>query len=268
MKIQTFLFSPLVEFLVPSVFLAGFSNVSAEETVFGKEKQETGEAALMGILYDLKQTQDHKPTSVNYPTVLKEFIKSGWDESVLSRFYRITKPLYTTQIFIPLISANEAPKAFGAEKTVKTGRWVIHYRGQVVPPKNGTYRFWFFADDVCMIAINGKLYGIANHACIGFPEVWKSPEPMTMPVPNGVMRAGEWLDLKTTEPIDLDILVGEFPGGQFCAFILVEEKGEKYQMNGPLPILPIFQLAPFDTPVRNNGQPKFATGFPCWKGIQ
>ena len=118
------------------------------KNVFGEAQQ--SEAALIGIMYDLKQTATHQPTPINpgtYFTVLDEFVKKGWDETVLERYYRVSRPLYTTQIFVPNMDANDAPKAFGAEKTVKPSLWVIHYKGQVSAPAPGTYRFWGSSDD-------------------------------------------------------------------------------------------------------------------------
>src|SRR5271167_3791405 len=129
----------------------------AQSSAFGKSTQ--SEAALIGVLYDLKQTQDHKPTNVDpetYSAVIDEFLSKGWDESVLNRYYRVSKPLYTTQIFIPNMNADKAPEAFGAERTVKPSRWVIHYKAQVSPPSGGTYRFWGIADDIMAAAVNGK----------------------------------------------------------------------------------------------------------------
>ncbi len=128
-----------------------------DASVFGQSTQ--SEAAFMGMLYDLKQTQDHKPTNVDpetYSAVIDEFLSKGWDETVLNRYYRVSKPLYTTQIFIPNMNADKAPEAFGAQATVKPSRWVIHYKGQVAAPETGTYRFWGIADDVMAAAVNGK----------------------------------------------------------------------------------------------------------------
>lgn len=259
--------------LLCGLYLLLTTSVWAEESFFGKDDIAPGEAALMGILYDLKQTQDHKQTRTGsakpeYLDVLKEFLTNNWDERILNRYYRVTKPLYTTQIFIPMSNANEAPKAFNAEKTVKPTQWLIHYRGQVVPPHDGTYRFWGYADNVCIVAVNGKLNLIGNISYMTFPEIWKSSEPRKIPVANGALSAGDWLDLKAKEPVDLDILIGEYPGGGFCAFLMVEEKGGKYETDAKgNPILPIFQLAPYDTPVRPN-QPPFAKQAACWKGVQ
>lgn len=244
-------------------------SLAADENLFGRQEA-AGEAALMGIFYDLKQTQDRKPTGIQnqqYLKTVRDFLTSGWDEKALSRFYRSTKPLYLTQIFIPVISAAEGPKAFGVEKRVEANFYLIHYRGQVAAPKDGDYRFWGYGDNVCMVAVNGKLNLIGNLSDTSFSDLWKTSEPSRIPAGNGVLIAGDWMHLKGGEPQDLDILIGETFGGLSCFLMMVEEKGATYPMEGGHPVLPIFQLAPYDTPERSK-QPKFSKGFPLWKGIQ
>jgi len=79
-------------------------------------------AALIGILYDLKQNQARqklKMGPVEYDALVNEFLSSNWDEAVLNRYYRVTEPLFTTQVFIPLSPAARAPQAFGVEKIVE-----------------------------------------------------------------------------------------------------------------------------------------------------
>jgi hypothetical protein len=240
-----------------------------DSSVFGQSKQ--SEAAFIGVLYDLKQTQDHKPTNVDpetYSAVVDEFMSQGWDENVLNRYYRVSKPLYTTQIFIPNMNADNAPKAFGAEKTVKPSRWVIHYKGQVSPPETGTYRFWGIADDVMAVAVNGKTVLVGNRQDTRLPKTtWHASERDGAPAGDGNLRPGDWLNLKAGEIIDLDVIIGERPGGLFNAFLMVEKQGANYETDRRgHPILPILQIAPYNTPKAPDAE--FATGFPTWKSYQ
>jgi len=236
--------------------------------LFGREK--AGEAALMGIMYDLKQTQRGEPTPINekdYAMIVSNFVARGFDESVLNRFYRVSKPRHATQLFVPLIGAGAAPKAFGAEKTVKPSRWVIHYKGQVAPPEDGTYRFWGYGDDVLVVAVNGKI--VLNGSRFALTGTsWKSSERGGLPAGNRNLVAGTWVSLKASDPVDLDIIVGEQPGGEFCAFLLVEKEGQIYERKGDYPVLPIFQVAPFDTPSHVEKSAPFSTGFPIWRCLQ
>ena len=218
-----------------------------------------GEASLTGILYDLKQTQERTPTGVDvgsYITIVDEFVSKGFSEDVLNRYYRTTRPVYTTQIYIPLMTADAAPKAFGVEKIVRPSRWIIHYKGQVSPPADGTYRFAGYCDDLMIVAVNGKV--VLNGSRKQFQPLphlpWKSPEPPGPAAGNGSLVMGDWMPLTVAHPVDLDIIIGEHPGGQFCAFLSVQKEGETYEMIGGKPVLPLFQVAPHpETPASKAG---------------
>lgn len=182
-----------------------------------------------------------------YPQVIDEFLAKKLDDSVLDRFYRVTQPLYSTQIYIPMMDAKEAPKAFGAEKTVRPSMWLIHYKGQVVPPETGRFRFVGYADNWIAVAVNGETALVASHPGTNFPKTqWKSPERLGMKAGKGKLSVGDWIDFKKGVPFDIDIAMGERPGGSFGAFLMLEEEGGSYEtsQDGKFPILPIFQVAP------------------------
>lgn len=236
-----------------------------------------GEAALMGIFYDLKLTASHQTSDItpgNYANVVHEFIAQKWNERVLNRYYRVSQPIYTTQIFDPYMNSDEVPKAFGVEKLVKPTRWLIHYKGQVSAPAPGTYRFWGASDDVLIVAINSKTELVACYPDIQDKvkeNCWQQTERDGAQVVNQRLHPGDWFTVGANEIIDFDALTGDRPGGQYYAFLLIEKKGDTYQRDSDHnPILPIFQLAPYNTPVINDLhlQPKFAKGFPVWKCYQ
>ena len=242
-------------------------------SVFGQTQQ--SEAALIGVMYDLKQTQSHQGSAVGpteYSAVVDEFLTKHWDESVLNRYYRVSRPLYTTQIFIPNMQAVLAPKAFGAEKTVQPSLWVIHYKGQVSPPSPGTYRFWGCADDALAVAVNGKTELVACRPDMPVPQNgWKQTDPDGAQAADDPLRPGDWFTVKADDIVDLDVIIGERPGGLFNAFLMIEKQGEKYKKDAQgHPVLPIFQIAPYDTPVVDDVtiEPKFAKGYPPWKSYQ
>jgi hypothetical protein len=96
-------------------------------------------------------------------------------------------------------------------------------------------------------------------------------EPVSAPYPGGgSISAGPWIDFKKSEPADLDIIWGDNGGGCGC-FLLVQEKGVNYEMKDGFPILPIFQVAPYNTPDYPGGStlaPKFSHK-PCvWTALQ
>jgi hypothetical protein len=238
--------------------------------VFGQSQQ--SEAAFIGVMYDLKQTPTRQPTTIDpnsYWTVLDEFLAKHWDESVLNRYYRVSRPLFTTQIFIPNMSADTAPKAFGAEKTVKPSLWVIHYKAQVSAPLAGTYRFWGAADDALAVAVNGQTELVAFYTDPVLKNGWKEKGPRGAPAGEGIpLDGGDWFNVGAGEIMDLDVIIGERPGGSFNAFLMVEKQGETYKKTAQgFSILPIFQVAPYDTPA-GGSEPEFAKGFQPWKSYQ
>lgn len=221
---------------------------SDETTAFGRTDRGTG--ALVGIFYDLKQNQQRKPvprSRENYAKIVDQFLVSGFDEALLNQYFRAGRPLYTTQIITGLIKANAAPKAFGVAEVVKPSYWLIHYKGQIVPPENGSYRFVGFADNVLVVAINGRVTLVANLKGTELRTIgWKSTaknEPKPAAQPNS--EYGDWVDLRADQPVDVDILIGERPGGGFHATLLYQKKDETYPLNekGEI-ILPLFQVAP------------------------
>ena len=242
-----------------------------DSNVFGQSQQ--SEAALIGIMYDIKQFLPNQPTALatDYSTVVENFLRENWDESILNRYYRVSRPLYTTQIFIPTMDAGLAPKAFGAEKTVKPSEWIIHYKGEVSPPSPGTYRFWGAADDVLAVAVNGKTELVCCRPDTHVPnDGWTQKSTEIVPGSEGddPLRPGDWFTLAAGDIMDLDVIIGERPGGAFNAYLLIEKQGENYAKDaqGHL-ILPIFQVAAYDTKSKEP-LPKFATGFPPWKSFQ
>ena len=211
-----------------------------------------GGAGLVGTFYDLKQTPSKKPTkmgvvpgegvNINGPEAMhyKEAVKRmahSWSEGSLAEFYRAAGKLSTTQIFIPQISADEAPKAFGVEKDCVGRRWLIHYEGYVVPPRDGTFRFIGSGDDILVVR-----WGDRNvlDGSIGFyrPDPGANEADNVGPAPVTPLVAGKWITMRKGEAVKMQVLIGECPGGQFSSFLLIEEKGQPYKPGAYAP----FQL--------------------------
>lgn len=238
------------------------------DSVFGRTERKG--ATLIGIFYDLKQTQRREPIP-NYPkgysSSLDDFIVSGFDEAILNRFFRAALPLYTTQFAIPRMNANGAPKAFGVENVVKPSYWVIHYKGQVAPPEDGTYRFVGNFDDLLIVAINRKVVLDGSRPDTKFPKLnWKEAADKGPRVAaNELARYGDWIELKAGQPVDIDILIGERPGGWFHGVLLYQKQGETYPRNSKgEAILPLFQLA--ENPM--NEPNRFLTDRPVWRCVE
>ncbi len=258
---------------IGSLFLAGAPLFAqAADSAFGSSERK--EASLIGIFYDLKQDQKRQPVNADYMKVLGQFLDSGWDENVLDGFFRVTRPVYSTQVFIPFSGAGGAPAAFGVEDVVRPQQWFVVYKGQVSPPESGTYRFVGIADDALAVAVNGKTSLVSLFG--GWPNHsrWREPEPdqPNIQTPYGKLRHGDWFTCGKDEIIDLDILVGEFPGTAFGAWLFIEKKGAAYPSRtdpklGEQPVLPVFQVAPRQIDTAGQDLP-FTTDSPPWTAHQ
>lgn len=233
---------------------------------FGSSERST--SALIGIFYDLKQNQQREPMNgrKDFGKIVDEFVSSGFDEALLNRYFRAPLPLYTTQIAMPRMSAEVAPKAFGVDGEVESRAWVVHYKGQISPPSDGVYRFVGRADDLMVVAINrqvvldGSLGGTSKQLV---KTNWQRPAPGSAPAANRSATYGSWIELKAGQPVDIDILIGEWPGGIFNAILLYEKQGETYATSGSGIVLPLFQVAP-----RPDGKREYLTDRPLWKCIE
>jgi hypothetical protein len=260
--------------------LSAQSDDSGASDAFGKTTP--SESALMGIFYDLKRTQQKENVPMDAPIynkILADFIIKGWDETVLNKFYRISKPFYTTQVYIPMTPQNQAARAFGVDDKVTGSYWIIHFKGQVVPPSSGRYRFLGYAHATMLVAINGKL--VLNGCRFDLNETQpdfplRSSQSATDPqrgAPAGdwMLTAGPWINLKASDPVDIDILFGNRVAPILCAFLLVEKEGRTYPINPAthFPILPLFQVAPYNGQLVQDNK-----GTPCtvnkmiWKCLQ
>ncbi len=244
-------------------------NKASATNYFG-ERSPT-DAALIGIFYDFKQTQTGEKLKRSYRKVIEDFLNQGWDESVLKDFYRATQPLYTTQVFIPYIDADNAPRAFGVDKRVNPSQWMVHYKGQVSSDTGGTFRFIGLADDILAVAINSQTVLLAPIRDVKYEVEWQPTEGPPTKGPCGMMKFGTWFTVKKDEIVDIDILVGEVPGGGFGAWLQIEEQGVTYEAQRQDHIkFPVFQLVPqtLDTKVYKWGKaPMHTSPGPSWRAV-
>lgn len=227
----------------------------------GAERLDKG--SMEGIFYDLKQTVDRKPSGMDrdkYLVLLEDFFKRGWNRRMLEKYYRVRNPLYTSQIYMPLMNANEAPKAFHVENEVQPAQWIILYEGQFQAPESGQYRFAGYADDMLVVRVNDRVVldgsiitARANNKPVENPVVKVPGQEVAAAhkIGNGSLIYSDWMHFDADQANKIEILVGERPGGQFCAFLFVEdrEKSRTYKKdaNGR-PILPLFRTADVEAP--------------------
>lgn len=184
------------------------------------------------------------------------FVKSGWREEGLRQFRRSPTPLYATQIFVPAMSADEAPKAHGVEKQVQPPAWMAHYKGRVSPPKTGAYRFVGCGDDLMALRVDGKLVLDCGGDTVSSFKTDQPDKPAygyahRDDERNRRMRGGSAvgnrMELRSGLFYDIDIVFSEGPGGKFCAMLLIQEEGVTHPM-APPPASPFCPFSALATP--------------------
>ena len=115
-----------------SGLVPGMNDGRGSKNLFGmQEKTSNG---LAGTFYDLKQTDDLKPTDMTADEmreILKDVAKRGFKSRDFAKYYKAPTTLYQTKFLIPSMPADQAPAAFSVEKYVQPKQWFVVYRGTV-----------------------------------------------------------------------------------------------------------------------------------------
>jgi hypothetical protein len=232
--------------------------------------RETGGGSFAGTLYDLKQTQTHRSTDMTeqkYGEIVTDFVKNGWNESAFQSFYRAPQTLYNTQIFTPYMPADEGPKAFHVSGEVKPRLWTALYKGRVAPPETGTYHFVGAGDDLLIVRFNGQTVLDGSWNPHGVSSIAAKYDYGFSKIPNKFVK-GPAISATAGNFYEMEILIGEQPGGEFFADLLIEKDGATYEKDAQgNPLLPIFRVADAKLPALRSGEklPPFAPGGPVWR---
>ena len=229
---------------------------------------------LQGTVYDLKIKPDHTPTGMNQPTytsLLHTFLVKGWDESVLAPYYKASKKLFTPAIWIATTKSEDCAKEMHLDNELSSTIWVGWYHATITPSQAGSYHFVGFGDDILMVAVNGQT--------VLDGSLWPlTPAKQKMPWPYadwsvfckfkgqdyGKLRVGDSFVVNTLEPVTIDVLMGDEPGGWYNAFLMIAEDGKDYPTGpGGIPLYPIFQIGS-DPITRTGDQPPHASKPEPW----
>jgi hypothetical protein len=261
-----------VSFNAGTMAASGGSGAGGAAVPFFGFKQSQGGGSLVGKFYDLKQTRNNQPSKLdekNFPGELTKFV-NGWNEATFANYFVGPNLLYTTQIFIPKISANQAPIEFGLGGRVQPKMWVVHYKGDVIPTESGTFHFVGMGDDVLVVRFNGRVVldcgstTPTNHG----PQKFYGSSGLQFKPDMGWYKGlgvGDPIQVNGGQSYPMEVLLGEWPGGDFKAWLLIEKEGADYEKDDKgQPKLPIFKLAPGE-PKGGGEAPVYAKTGPIWK---
>jgi hypothetical protein len=165
---------------------------------------------LEGTFYDLKQLKNGTPTNIDNPgwdAEVQHFLRNG--PSMLQKYFRAPKNIYTAKMAIPAIAADGAPEAFSVQDTVQPRHWLAVYNGRVTAPETGRYRFIGAADDVMLVYVRHKL-------------VFDSRAGKVSEFGG---REGIEFTAQQNNACDIQIVIGENPGGIFMAWLQIQKDG-------------------------------------------
>lgn len=243
-----------------------------DTTPFGSKQEVAG--ALPGRFYDFKQTRQGKPVE-DYEVASREHFTervikiqdSDFRPTAFKKFFEAPDSLYLSQIAIALTDAGSAPKHFNVADKVKPSGWLIHYHGNVVSDRDITVRFVGVGDDYISVFVKGKPRMIN-----AWPDIrqtvmgrWKPDDPAesdATPLPGCPLVIGDWVRLRRGEKVELDIAIGERPGGKVGFVLMVEEKDAQYRtMSNGAKILPLFTTETISDQTRE----RVVKDFPHWE---
>ncbi len=231
-----------------------------KSTIFGGNM--TSGSDLMVTFYDFTRLRSGAIASMEhreYFNILSEFVAHDWDTKYLRKYYQAPTKLYASTIAIPIVTSLLGPLSFGEPIEESQGRsWAAHYQGTLVHKEPITFRFWGTSDDVLTVALDKEVVLAANFPWDGVDayligDKWNKRAPNSRPMlgsgtylmGNNSMVGSEWITLEPGETHEFDAIVGEGPGGEFFAMLLVEVQGEKYPLNDwGAPIFPVFATEP------------------------
>ncbi|MDG1358341.1 MAG: FecR domain-containing protein [Akkermansiaceae bacterium] len=109
--------------------------------------------------------------------------------------------------------------------------WMMWYQGKVKAPKPGRYRYWGYADNSLLVAINGKAVFNGSRFDTALREELpvKSERHPSFPCLNSKagIASGEWIELGD-EPVQIDILFGEVGNRYTAGILMIEREGDEY----------------------------------------
>jgi len=156
-------------------------------------------------------------------------VRSGsWDRGCLNELKRGT-PLRFTGI---AGSYSQFPDGVGLAPYKREYGWLAWYHGRVAPPQPGRYRFWGYADNHLLVAMDGAPVFEGSRRDSPFRTDLNVPRANHPSLPclnaEAGFASGPWMELDGS-PVQLDILFGEIDGNRTSGLLLVEREGAAYE---------------------------------------
>ncbi|QDV47471.1 FecR protein [Stieleria neptunia] len=195
------------------------------------EATRAGDSSLRGIVLGYESRAAMTKNGPNEDVIARELlplIRSGFNDGSHLEALKQGEPLS----FRGIAGAfHEFPDRTGLAPYSREDGWLVWYHGQVTPARAGRYRFWGYADNHLLLAINGKPVFEGSRKNSSFKELGiertDNPALPCLIAPAG-FACSEWVEVGN-DPVRLDILFGEVGGNTTSGLLLVEREGETYE---------------------------------------
>ncbi|QJE97263.1 hypothetical protein [Luteolibacter luteus] len=253
------------------------------------------QSALTGTFYNLNRSSDGSIKNTRYEDYHRlavRFVNQGWNEELLSDYLKADTRLYLPYLYLPVLPATVAPRAF-RQAVDPHPYWMLVYRGTVIAPKSGRFRFVGAGDDVLAVRFNKM--NVFDHGYLeptgtlspGAPVMLAAPENQALyQIPKralytypstvdwnrnlGGMAAGPAFEVEEGHEYPIDILIAEGQGSLFAAALLIEEIGAEYPKSRTgAPVVPLFRTDYiFPAAPRGDNSPPYLLDSPVWKIVK
>lgn len=127
---------------------------------------------------------------------------------------------------------NNFPLAAGLEPYNDQLGWLAWYRGKCTAPEPGRYRFWGYADNHLLVAVDGEPVFEGSRYSSTLREELAIPRRNhpSLPCLNSTagFASGGWFEVGE-EPVQLDLLFGEQGAKLTSGLLLIEREGGTYE---------------------------------------
>ena len=227
--------------------IGGFDMMPDLDTVSVFGSGQTIGNDFIGTFYDHKRDRSGRPIPYSgdvFLEAMRKFIRSGWKESTLARYYQSPKKRYTTMFVVPPTLSALVPAVFG-EPEVEGTYWSTLYKGQLIHKEGITFRFMGWGDGAMAVRVDGKIVLLSGRLQKE-REFWHSStgDDRKYTMGNGWAAAGDWITLEAGVPLNMEVFMTE-AGGVGSFMIAVQEQGVEYERRriGVGPIFPAFKTA-------------------------
>lgn len=233
----------------------------------GLGSKDGGGSTLEGTFYDLKKKKSGASSGLNGTqadrdnviAALSKFFAS-WNAAELNKYYKSETKLYASSWYLPTAHAKYGPIAYevGDPKKPEStwecqpAAWIVVYRGKVIAPKTGKFRFIGTGDDVLAVRFNRRTV-LEGGWCA--PSAYDKNNKGASHLENRASReaflkkhhfemintvtgcdkwnnelggliAGSEFSVREGEEYPIEIAISEIPGGAFGFVLFIEDVTE------------------------------------------